>query len=259
MGGGTKTVQNPYQNNFQYYTPPPTEASSAVKDFQFDPTVMKSAAQSSFGNASRAITEGTSGYQSTGNPILDARMKQIGQTQNAAAHSGVVGDANLGAQIAKYGKTLDYARLMSPQLMNTSGYQSQSFQTPSIWSSLVSGAAQVGAGYFMCDENLKENFEPVDTAEAMRIIAAIPMEEWNYKGTDPSLRSIGPRAQLVQKHLPNAVRVAESGMLGLDPITMIGIQWAALQEAIKVIGVLQEEVSDLRQRSSMIGATDASH
>lgn len=263
MGGGTKAVQTPYQNqnNYSYYTPQPTQASEAVKDFTFDDSVLRSGVNSAFGRASRSIDEGASGYQSTGNPILDERMKQVGQTQNAAARSGVLGDANLQAQIAKYGKTLDYARLMSPQLVNSSssGYGTQVVQQPSIWSSILGAGAQVGsAALLACDENLKENFQPVSTADAMRIVAAVPMEEWNYKGTDPSIRSIGPRAQAVQAVLPTAVRALdESGTLGLDPITMIGIQWAAIQELIKQNAAMQEAISSLRQDAAIIGANHA--
>ncbi|MCP4695340.1 MAG: peptidase S74, partial [Gammaproteobacteria bacterium] len=54
-----------------------------------------------------------------------------------------------------------------------------------------------GGGTWDCtsDRNAKENFSPVDTSEILQKVAALPMETWNYKTQDDSIRHIGPMAQ----------------------------------------------------------------
>ena len=44
------------------------------------------------------------------------------------------------------------------------------------------------------DRNAKENFKPVQPAEVLAKVAALPISEWQFK-TDPSMRHIGPMAQ----------------------------------------------------------------
>ncbi len=45
------------------------------------------------------------------------------------------------------------------------------------------------------DRNAKENFAPVNNQEVLEKVAALPIETWNYKTQDDSIRHIGPMAQ----------------------------------------------------------------
>jgi hypothetical protein len=45
------------------------------------------------------------------------------------------------------------------------------------------------------DRNVKENFAPVDGQDVLASLAKIPIETWNLKSQDPSVRHIGPMAQ----------------------------------------------------------------
>jgi hypothetical protein len=65
------------------------------------------------------------------------------------------------------------------------------------WSLLWDNSGQVftrGAINPTSDRNLKANFQPVDRAEVLNKVAALPVSEWNYKD-DPGTRHIGPMAQ----------------------------------------------------------------
>jgi len=60
-----------------------------------------------------------------------------------------------------------------------------------------SGAYVSGGGVWTnaSDRNLKENFAPVEQADILRKIDALPVMRWNYKNEDPSVAHIGPVAQ----------------------------------------------------------------
>jgi trimeric autotransporter adhesin len=48
----------------------------------------------------------------------------------------------------------------------------------------------------LCDRNAKKNFKPVDTVAVLDKLAAIPIEQWNYKWEkDTDVPNIGPMAQ----------------------------------------------------------------
>ncbi|MFZ5809784.1 MAG: tail fiber domain-containing protein [Chloroflexota bacterium] len=47
----------------------------------------------------------------------------------------------------------------------------------------------------LSDRAAKENFFPVDGRDILERLAAIPIQTWNYKSQDASIRHIGPVAQ----------------------------------------------------------------
>ena len=67
----------------------------------------------------------------------------------------------------------------------------------------VSGAATQfcnlvpGVPSWQCtsDRNAKENFVAVDGEDVLARLAAMPLYYWNFKGTDPAIRALGPTAQ----------------------------------------------------------------
>ena len=63
---------------------------------------------------------------------------------------------------------------------------------PDVGVSLGAGGTAWGV---ISDRNRKENFEAVDAKEILEKVAAMPMEAWNYKHQDASVRHIGPMAQ----------------------------------------------------------------
>ena len=61
----------------------------------------------------------------------------------------------------------------------------------------VAGGAQCNGSTWLnsSDRNLKENFAPVDPAQVLEKVEALPISEWNYKRDGAAKRHIGPVAQ----------------------------------------------------------------
>ena len=45
------------------------------------------------------------------------------------------------------------------------------------------------------DRDAKENFIPADGKDILQRLVAMPLFSWNFKGADPTIRSLGPTAQ----------------------------------------------------------------
>jgi hypothetical protein len=60
----------------------------------------------------------------------------------------------------------------------------------------ISGTVTTVNGTFnnFCDQNAKQDFEPVNSSEILEKLAQLPVSEWSYK-TDAATRHIGPVAQ----------------------------------------------------------------
>lgn len=262
MGTKKKQPQQlPFEQNYTqaFIAPPETAASNAVRDFKFDDTVASAGAQSAFGQNARRIEEGSSGYQSSGNAILDNRIKQLGLIDNSNAYSRYVSDANAQRQAMKYGQTMDYARLMSPQLQTTrvSGYQTQMPQGGSFWGDLLRAGAQVGsAAILACDPRLKESFTPISTAQALNVVTNTPVTGFNYK--NDALPMIGWDATKVRETLPEAIQeYGDAALLGINLMPMMATQWAAVQELARIVTAQSAEIVALRQELIKQGEKNA--
>lgn len=75
------------------------------------------------------------------------------------------------------------------------------------------------------DQNLKENFQPVDGAELLEKIEQLPISEWNYKVETDEIRHIGPTAQDFQA----TFGVGSDGK-SISTIDPSGIALAAIKE-----------------------------
>ncbi len=75
------------------------------------------------------------------------------------------------------------------------------------------------------DENLKENFQPVDGAELLDKIEQLPISEWNYKTESDEVKHIGPTAQDFQKVF--GIGENDKTISTIDPS---GIALAAIKE-----------------------------
>ena len=76
-----------------------------------------------------------------------------------------------------------------------------------------------------CDRNIKENFRELDGEEVLAKIKNIPVTEWNYKRSDPSLKYIGPMAQ----DFYAAFHLMGTDSLGLNSICMDGVNMAGVK------------------------------
>jgi hypothetical protein len=99
----------------------------------------------------------------------------------------------------------------------------------------------------ICDENRKENFEPLDGEGILEKMKGMKFSSWNYKTQDPTQhRHYGIMAQ----DFFNAFGNDKYGKIGNDstvnPIDMIGIDMAAIQALEKRTAQLTEENTQLR-------------
>jgi hypothetical protein len=110
-----------------------------------------------------------------------------------------------------------------------------------------------------CDRNKKHNFRSVDGEELLRKIRTLPITEWSYKGTDPSVRYIGPMAQ----DFYAAFHLGGEDSLGINSISIDGVNMAAiqalekrtaeLQKAITTIAELEKRTRELQQSNEKVG------
>ena len=100
----------------------------------------------------------------------------------------------------------------------------------------------------MCDENRKENFEPLNGDDILQKIKSIKFSSWNYKTQNPKVqRHYGIMAQ----DFFHAFGRDKYGTIGNDttvnPIDMIGINMTAIQALEKRTAVLKQENEELKR------------
>lgn len=113
-------------------------------------------------------------------------------------------------------------------------------------SGLTSGARlNPGANAWssVSDRNAKENFAPVKSRDLLEKLEAIPIETWNYKSQDRSIRHIGPMAQDFHK----AFGVGEDNK-HISTIDAEGVALAAIQGLYQVIKEKDAEIAGLKSR-----------
>lgn len=83
-----------------------------------------------------------------------------------------------------------------------------------------------GSGSWNCtsDRNAKANFAPTNGQEILARLAALPIETWNYKSQDASIRHIGPMAQ----DFHTAFNVGEDDKT-ISTVDAQGVTFAAIQ------------------------------
>jgi trimeric autotransporter adhesin len=92
-----------------------------------------------------------------------------------------------------------------------------------------------------CDRNKKENFSTVDGEELLLKLRRLTVLEWNYKGTDASVRYVGPMAQ----DFWQAFRLGGTDSLGINSISIDGINMAAIK-------ALEKRTAELKERTAEI-------
>ncbi len=89
---------------------------------------------------------------------------------------------------------------------------------------------------------LKDNFKTVDTLDVLQKVTALPIETWNYKSQDTSIRHMGPMAQ------DFAIFGLGEDPLRISTLDADGVLFAAVQGLNKKIEDLKQEVLDLKQK-----------
>jgi hypothetical protein len=88
----------------------------------------------------------------------------------------------------------------------------------------------------ICDRNKKENFHSIDGEQILEKIRTMPITEWNYKGTDPAVKYIGPVAQ----DFYSAFHLGGTDSLGINSLCIDGVNIAAIQALEKRTAELQK-------------------
>ena len=111
----------------------------------------------------------------------------MGRRASTNSHSGsfVYGDNSINATLLAPGANSFTVRAAGGTTFYSSGDLSNG----------VTLAAGAGAWAAVSDRNRKENFRSEDGEAALARIAAMPIQSWNYKTQDPSVRHMGPTAQ----------------------------------------------------------------
>lgn len=136
-----------YEGAFKSYAPTPEE--EALEAWAPDNVLLDAGTKAAFGSAKQNIIEGTGGYSGVNNPVLSARMQQIGLQELADQESSAMADANLGLNQLKLQNKQYLAGLRKPQYVQTrtSGYGEQPQQSSGILSSIIGGGSSIAAAF----------------------------------------------------------------------------------------------------------------
>jgi hypothetical protein len=107
----------------------------------------------------------------------------------------------------------------------------------------VTLAAGSGTWGTLSDRNAKENFESVDTGEILNALAGIPIETWNYKTQDDSIRHMGPMAQ----DFHTAFGMGKDNKT-IATVDADGVALAAIQGLYDLVQEQKAQIEELRAR-----------
>lgn len=92
------------------------------------------------------------------------------------------------------------------------------------------------------DENLKENFQPVDGSDILEKIEELPILQWNYRSQSDEVTHIGPTAQDFKEVF--GVGSNDKTISTIDPS---GIALAAIKQLSKENNELKSQVAELKK------------
>ncbi|MCZ6816898.1 MAG: tail fiber domain-containing protein, partial [Planctomycetota bacterium] len=100
------------------------------------------------------------------------------------------------------------------------------------------------------DRNVKENFRSVDSRAILERLAAMPIETWNYKTQDDSIRHIGPMAQDFSAAFGVGPDDKHIGTLDADGVALAAIQGLhqLVQEKDAALSIQQGRIEKLEAR-----------
>jgi hypothetical protein len=151
-----------------------------------------------------------------------------------AVHKGafVWGDSSLG--------NISSTANDSVTMRASGGYRLFSNSGASVGVSLASGS---GSWTTLSDRNAKENFKSVDGTEVLERLAQIPIQTWNYKSQDDSIRHLGPMAQ----DFKAAFGIGETDT-GISAVDADGVALAAIQGLNQKLQQKETEIAELKAR-----------
>lgn len=99
------------------------------------------------------------------------------------------------------------------------------------------------------DRNSKDNFASIDEHTILEHLVNIPVQSWNYKGQDASIRHIGPMAQDFAATFGVGEDDRYINMVDANGVTIAAIQalYQMMKEKDEKIDQLQAEVDALKQ------------
>ena len=100
------------------------------------------------------------------------------------------------------------------------------------------------------DQAAKENFAPVDGQEVLAQLAAVPIQTWNYKAEDPSVRRMGPTAQDFYAAFGLGEDERHISTVDADGVALAAIQelYELSQEQVARIEALEAENAALQEQ-----------
>lgn len=107
----------------------------------------------------------------------------------------------------------------------------------------VTLAANSGSWTAICDENAKEDFEPVKTGEVLEKVAALPIRTWRYRGQSEEIRHMGPTAQ----DFYAAFGLGDLPGNGITAVDADGVAFAAIQALARENADLRSELAALKE------------
>lgn len=133
-----------------FMTAPRTAEEEELSNYNFDDTRFDAGTASAFGDAKRNIVEGAGGHSGITNPVVAARMQQIGLEELADQESSALTAAERERNALKLQNKQFLTSLRRPQYITTSqsGYQEQfAPQQPNILGSLIGGGSTIAAAF----------------------------------------------------------------------------------------------------------------
>jgi len=112
----------------------------------------------------------------------------------------------------------------------------------------VEVAAGGGSWSSLSDRARKENFAAVDPVMVLQKVAGLPIQTWNYKTQDPSIRHIGPTAQDFRAAFGLGENDTTINTVDADGTALAAIQGlhVLLQQQGETIKQLQQEIERLK-------------
>ena len=101
-----------------------------------------------------------------------------------------------------------------------------------------------GAWTNASDVNLKENFEEIDQRELLEKLAALPIETWNYRKEDGSVRHLGPMAQ----DFFEAFGLGGSDK-AITTVDTAGVALASIQALLRLLEERESQIAELREEN----------
>jgi trimeric autotransporter adhesin len=108
------------------------------------------------------------------------------------------------------------------------------------------------------DRNKKENFTALDGEALLARLRTVPVSEWNYKGTDASIRYIGPMAQ----DFWQAFHLGGTDSLGINSVAIDGVNMAAIQALEKrtaEVKAMKDEIASLKEKVATLENAQAQY